>query len=213
MNIDELCLKYGTDKSSELHNYSSKYEKYFFPLKDKALRILEIGIQRGFSLRTWEEYFINSHIYGIDITNCSAMDTQRIKTFRCDQSNVVGLTNINNDYGPFDIIIDDGSHISSHMVTSFNHLFPLLSNGGLYVIEDLHCCYWPDFSGGNTQMMDRLKSLLDDINARGKCGLAERSNIEKDWVCKDQKFGALNWWEDNVEYIHQYRGITFIKKY
>ena len=61
--INDLCIKYGTDKSDNLHNYAEKYEKYFSAYKDKELKILEIGIFNGFSLKTWEEYFVKSKIY------------------------------------------------------------------------------------------------------------------------------------------------------
>lgn len=212
MGVNEICLKHGTDKSSELHNYAEKYEVYFSPLKDKELKIFEIGIQNGFSLKTWEEYFQNSKIYGIDIKNCSRMDTDRIKTFVCDQTDTNKLSGINNEHGPFDIIIDDGSHFSHHMRTSFDHLFPLLKPGGLYIVEDIHCCYWRNFNRGDTSFMDRMKELLDLINSNGKCGLAEIKNIHKDNFYQEKRLGEMNWWEENIEYLHTYKSIMFIKK-
>ena len=38
----------------------------------------------------------------------------------------------------FDVIIDDGSHESEHILTSLKTLFPRLKTGGYYFIEDLH---------------------------------------------------------------------------
>ena len=212
MKVNDLCLKYGTDKSSELHNYSEKYELYFSELKDRELNILEIGIQNGYSLKTWEEYFTKSKIIGIDIKNLSYLNTDRVKTIVCNQRDTVKLTDINNQEGPFDIIIDDGSHFSSDMKLSFDHLFPLLNSGGLYVVEDIHCCYWNNFSGGDTSFMDRMKELLDIINSHGKCGLAEIKNIDKDNFYNEKRLGEMNWWEENVEYLHMYKSIVFIKK-
>jgi hypothetical protein len=210
--INDLCIKYGTDKSNNLHNYAEKYEKYFSAYKDKELKILEIGIFNGFSLKTWEEYFVKSKIYGIDILNCSSMDTDRIKTFVCDQTNLEELKKINDVYGPFDIIIDDGSHKSKDMKKTFDFLFPLLNNNGLYVVEDLHCCYWDNFSPNETDFMDRLKELLDIVNSNGKCGLAELKNISKDHFYQDKVLGEMTWWEMNVAFINLYKSIVFIGK-
>lgn len=212
MELNELCLKYGTDKSSTLHNYSEKYENYFLKLKDTKLKILEIGIQNGFSLKTWEEYFQNSEIYGIDIHDCSRFNTERVKTFICNQTDLNKLKEINEQYGPFDIIIDDGSHYSRDMKKTFDFLFPLLNKNGLYVVEDLHCCYWKDFSYNDTQFMDRLKELLDLTNSNGKCGLAEIDNINSDLFYQQRRLGEMNWWEMNIDFIHLYRSIVFIKK-
>src|SRR5262249_42029369 len=52
--------------------------------------------------------------------------------------------------GPFDIIIDDGSHIPQHVIASFQALFPLLADDGIYVIEDVQTTFWPDYGGSPT---------------------------------------------------------------
>jgi hypothetical protein len=213
MTLDEIALKYKTDKSSAFHNYTEKYEQYFSNLRDKPIKLLEIGIQNGYSLKTWKEYFSQATIYGMDIVDCSQMDEERVHTLKGSQNDLNFLKKINEECGPFDIIIDDGSHNSADMKISFDFLFPLLKNGGLYVIEDLHCVYWPELSDGGTVLMDRLKELLDLTNSNGKCGIADIKNIEKDTVYKIKKVGVMNWWEQSIEFIHLYRSIVFIKKY
>jgi hypothetical protein len=45
--------------------------------------------------------------------------------------------------GPFDVVIDDGSHVSAHQITSFYFLFNHLRAGGFYVIEDIQTSFWP----------------------------------------------------------------------
>ena len=76
--LDNLAKSYGTDKSSEIHNYCVKYEKYLpFNRYDK-LNILEIGVLDGKSLKTWKEYFYRSNILGIDITpECKQYEEER----------------------------------------------------------------------------------------------------------------------------------------
>ena len=48
----------------------------------------------------------------------------------------------------FDIIIDDASHRSDHVVSTFNACFGRLNCGGLYIVEDLHCSYRSFHGGG-----------------------------------------------------------------
>lgn len=210
--LDEISIKYGTDKSSLLHGYTEKYQIYFEPLRLQNLKILEIGIQNGYSLKTWKEYFPNSTISGIDVNNCTHLKEDRINPIVCDQTNFSLLQKINSEHGPFDIIIDDGSHISDHMKDTFNFLFPLLKEGGIYVVEDLHCCYWDNFTS-NTSFMDRMKELMDVTNSRGKCGLANIKKIKDDGFYQSGTKGEMDWWESNIEFIHLYRSIVFIKKY
>lgn len=68
--------------------------------------------------------------------------------------------------GGVDLILDDGSHRGNHIITSFRTLFPLLADGGLYAIEDMH----DDFSEfpctRRNQSLSFLKRLIDDMHGR-----------------------------------------------
>jgi hypothetical protein len=70
--------------------------------------------------------------------------------------------------GPPDIILDDGSLIAAHQTASFRTLFPLLKDGGLYIIEDLHTSYWDGcFEGGYKRKgtaIELAKQLVDDMH-------------------------------------------------
>lgn len=213
MTLDEIAIKYSTDKRSELHNYTEKYARHFEPLRNESVKILEIGIQNGYSLKTWKEYFPNAQIFGVDIVDCKHMNEDRITTLMGSQTDREFLKTVTENHGPFDIIIDDGSHYSSDMKISFDFLFPTLVPGGMYVVEDLHCTYWPEFSDGGTAFMSRLKCLTDSINGHGKWGLAEIANTDADHVYQNKQYGEADWWDKNVESIIQYRSIVFIQKY
>ena len=141
-NIDEIALKYGTDKSSLAHYYTKYYQDNFTRYENKDIKLLEIGIQKGYSLLMWHEYFEKAKIYGIDTTLPNNLNKDRITMFQGRQEDENFIKTINAVHGPFDIIIDDGSHHNDHMRKSFDVLFPLLASGGCYIIEDLHCCYW-----------------------------------------------------------------------
>ncbi len=141
-----LAEKYKTDKLP--HGYIPYYEKHFLT---KIRSLLEIGCCMGASLRMWDEYFgKDTDIHTIDLFKDH--DHASIRSIRRegyiphqgDQSDVRFLNSIQNS---FDIIIDDGSHNSDHQLISFLNLFiNKLNSGGMYVVEDLHCCldpfYW-----------------------------------------------------------------------
>ncbi len=211
MTLDAIALKHGTDKSSAVHNYTRYYERYFEPLRDQAIKLLEIGVAEGYSLKTWEEYFPKGNIVGMDNKDCSLAGGGRISILQGNQGNKKHLKQITGMCNNFDIIIDDGSHINKHMVMTFETLFPTLKPGGLYIIEDLHTCYWGHGFGRPT-LPKRLKQLIDEVNASGKSGLGDRKK-EQEVGGYDRRRGKMSWWEQNVEYMHIYRSIVFIKRY
>ena len=140
--LDALGLKHGTDKASSYHNYLNVYETFFAPLRNDQLTILEIGVFNGASLRTWEEYFPKAKIIGVDIVPASRWhERNRVTIELADQSNVEHLTRLAMKHGPFDIIIEDGSHMWEHQITSLRTLFPFLKDGGIYIVEDLQTNY------------------------------------------------------------------------
>jgi hypothetical protein len=140
--LDEIGLKYRTDKSSLHHNYLSFYESFMAPLRDAPITLLEIGVYQGASLKTWREYFTQAKIIGVDIQpSCKQFESDRVKIELADQSNLEHLAKLAATYGPFDLIIEDGSHMWEHQITSLRALFPFLRNGGHYVAEDLQTNY------------------------------------------------------------------------
>src|SRR5262249_15277228 len=59
-----------------------------------------------------------------------------------DQSSKVQLDELCEKETAFDIIIDDGSHLSAHQVCAFETLIGALNSGGLYIIEDVQTSFW-----------------------------------------------------------------------
>jgi 2-polyprenyl-3-methyl-5-hydroxy-6-metoxy-1,4-benzoquinol methylase len=136
------------------HHYEDEYERHFAPIRAKPLNILEIGVGGyshptcgGESLKVWRDYFQSATIVGIDIKEKMLDFGERVIIRQCDQSNAKELESLNSQDGPFDIIIDDGSHVQEHIMISFRTLWPMLKLGGIYVIEDLATAYDPDHGG------------------------------------------------------------------
>ena len=212
--LDEIALGYNTDKSSLYHNYTKLYSLYFEQIRHEKLKILEIGIDKGYSLKTWKEYFPHADITGIDIIDLIYMEEERVHVLQGDQRDTDFLKKVNDAYGPFDIIIDDGSHHNEDMKGSFEYLFPLLKQGGLYIVEDLHACYWgSSHNTGEPVFIDILKKLIDDVNSGGKSGVANIQRDKDDGWYNQKRLPEMTWWEKNVEFVHLYRSIVFIKKY
>ena len=128
-----------TDKGPDLHGFTEIYERFFFPLRQEPVRILEIGIDQGGSLLMWADYFPKAQIFGIDIVDCSPMETDRVRTFVADQSKREQLGAFLAKYpGPYDIVLDDGGHSMEQQQVSLGFLFPHVRPGGYYVVEDVH---------------------------------------------------------------------------
>jgi hypothetical protein len=128
--------------------------------------LLEIGVYHGASLHMWREYFPNAKIIGVDINVvCKKYETDDIKIELADQSNVEHLAQLATTYGPFDVIVEDGSHMWEHQTTSLRTLFPFLRSGGYYVVEDLQTNYGsmqPQYRGAASEScMDFLKQWMD----------------------------------------------------
>jgi len=167
-SLAELTEVHRTDKVA--HGYLPHYERHFGPLRGRPLHILEIGIGPGGSLPLWHDYFPQALVLGIDINEKPDYPSPRIRVYRGDQADAEFLRRVVEENGGVDIVIDDGSHVSSDVLASFRTLFPLLNEGGLYVIEDIHVSYWTGF-GGNFRDLSRggstaifIKNLIDGLN-------------------------------------------------
>lgn len=151
--LDEIMVECQSDKASVFtrtyakpHNYCVHLERFFEPLRDKPIKLLEIGTGGGESMRAWLSYFTNAHVYGVDIVsntnewNAPGAKTHPRYTFACgDQSDLKFWNKFIEVYGgDWDIICDDGSHVSSDMITTFGCLWPHVTAGGIYEAEDLN---------------------------------------------------------------------------
>lgn len=123
------------------------YEWFFAPLVGKEIKLLELGVASGLSLRFWRDYFENATIVGLDCGGVDIKDTTgMIRVYRGYQQDIELLDRIGQEQAPdgFDVVIDDCSHIGSLARISFWHLFQNhLKPGGFYCIEDWGTGYYP----------------------------------------------------------------------
>ena len=149
-DLEAFARQFNTDKQAGQNEYLALYLEYFKRhgfKRDDPLHILEVGTNKGSSLRLWAEYFPNARVCGIDITRqyevAETLKHDRIHTQLVDQGDRKALFDyalgeevcVNPD--GFDIIIDDGSHEQTHQQVTLGVLFGFLRRGGLFVVEDL----------------------------------------------------------------------------
>ena len=107
--LTSLANLYGTDKGTGRrgHHYTRIYSELLEPLRDRPIRMLEIGLlgmRRGGwddkqlrdkgethgrdapSLRMWSRYFPRGEIFGLDFNDFTAVKIERCKIFRADAS-------------------------------------------------------------------------------------------------------------------------------
>ena len=203
-------------------NIYQVYEHYFHPLRDKPVRLLELGVHKGASLKTWGAYFQHGTIVGVDAldpgTDFSAHPNVSFEV--ADQRDGRRLAEISRKYAPggFDIIIDDASHYGMFTLLSYQALFPHLKPEGLYCVEDWGTAYWADWPDGAAfkpfipqQSSDELerriqthdygmagfvKFLVDEVMSRG---------------IRDSMTAPLAR-PDRLEFLHVYKPAVIMKK-
>ena len=153
--LSSVIEKYGSDKA--LAGYTNLYGELFPKYISRNINYLEIGLgtldpsipstfvgnpayyphyKPAGILRAWKEYFENAHIHGIDVAEDCMISDDKITTYLLDSTDERSC----NDLLPsisFDIILDDGLHTSDAQIKTFRNFFSKLSEGGLYIIEDI----------------------------------------------------------------------------
>ena len=131
-------------------HYFPVYERHFRDFVYKPVTFLEIGCGLGGSLQMWKRYFgPHARIIGIDILpRCKEYEEDQIDVRIGPQQDTTFLQSLIDEFGTPDIVLDDGSHVMSHVVSSFQYLYPRTAKNGIYMVEDLHTAYWEEYGGG-----------------------------------------------------------------
>lgn len=170
MSVADLGSLGARHRANKPTSYFQIYGEFLAPLRERPVRLLELGIATGASLLMWRDYFPAGLVSGIDWTPPALADTDRIAMYAGSQDDLVLLDRAGAERGPFDVIVDDCAHLGATAEVSFWHLFCRhLRPGGLYAIEDWGTGYWPDwpdgalFERGHTAgMVGFVKSLVDE---------------------------------------------------
>lgn len=170
--LSALGVLHDTDKALD-HWYTPHYHQRFEDLRDQPVHLLEIGVggynhpdSGGQSLRMWRDYFTNPDavIVGLDIFEKDQDLAPGCVIEQGEQDDNRVLRHLGDTYGPFDIIIDDGSHRPNDVMASWVVLWSeYLKDGGWYCIEDLQTSYWPPFGGSSVHTGDTVIGMLSGL--------------------------------------------------
>jgi len=150
-----------TDKVTT-HSYQKMYGTVLLPMvekfshEEKSLKFLEIGLGCGMqygpgaSVKVWQEIFKGRNVDMWEAefdAKCVKKASEEgklegFKTVTGDQADPAVLKRwIEETHGEFDVIIDDGGHVSKQVLNSFVALWPELNPDGNYFIEDLQVAH------------------------------------------------------------------------
>lgn len=153
--LHELGLKHGTDKAT-YHGYCAFYEQHL-PARHACSALLEVGVKDGASLRMWRDWYHLARVVGVDINPPLAIAGCTVLQMDATMPIVRELLP-----GPWDVIIDDGSHRTLDQQTTFELLWPTLRPGGWYVVEDIHTSWWPGYQNAPRNTHDVLRERFPD---------------------------------------------------
>lgn len=183
LELFNIFTKHGANKVDQtVDHFAIGYCREIINNRDVSVNnVLEIGVQSGGSLRSWSEVFPRACIHGIDIDpDCKEHESDRIHIHIGSQSDCRFLEEQIVTHGPFDVIIDDGSHLWSDQQTSLEVLWSSLSKYGTYAIEDLHTSYFQEFNDADLSTSEYLKNLITT-------GL-DKIHVETEWRRRGGKY-------------------------
>jgi predicted O-methyltransferase YrrM len=168
-DLCRLAERHDTDKGTQ---YTQVYHRWLAHSREQRMRMLEIGLYNGGSLRMWRDYLPNTVLHGIDIdarTLAYQDEVPNSQVRLVDQGDAAALEAFVAELGGnYDFILDDGGHTMLQQIVSFEVLWPQLMPGGIYAIEDLGTSYFADYGGRDLRepgtAVDYAKDLVDAVN-------------------------------------------------
>lgn len=179
--LDEIAIEQQTDKASVHptggHDYARHYDFHFSAFRGEEIRLIEIGVGGGQSIRTWLQYFPNAKVYGVDNNQgTNPWNTvnsgihSRYTFVYGDQSDTTFWKCFAVDYGrDWNVVIDDGGHYAQQVIATFRNLWPMVKSKGIYAVEDFEQTYSNLFTTpGQPTHMDLMFEQLHDVNRGGQ---------------------------------------------
>ena len=192
-------------------HYFDIYHRHFAAFRGRAVTVVEFGVYHGGSLQMWKHYFgERARIVGVDIDpTCKALEEERIEIHIGDQADGAFLEKLCSELGEFHVLVDDGGHMMKQQITTFEHMFPRLAPDGVYLVEDLHTSYWPEYGGGYRRPATRFgfgkartfieysKRLIDALSA---------------WHSRDPKRFPVTDFTTSARSMHYYDSVLVVEK-
>ena len=227
-SLNELFNYFETDKGSAVknpysksvdklrqnligHGYAKFYEFHLSYLRNKEIKLLEIGTWTGASVASFYYYFRKAIIFCLDRNYKFQFKSIRINFFYCNTRNANDLKNFDNllidkKSETFDIIIDDASHIYSDMLTNFKNFFKKVKSGGFYIIEDFNHYKYYSHLDDSSSISLKIEEILEHFK--------NKQIFRSDILDENFQYYCFN----NISEVSMHKGIqddsyiTFIKK-
>ena len=156
-------------KLHKWHHYIPIYDRYFSRFRGTEVKFLEIGVFKGGSMQVWRNYFGDqAAIFGIDIDpKCAVFDGLAGQVRIGSQDDPKFLKRVIDEMGGVDVVLDDGSHQMKHVNKTLRHLYPMLNDGGVYMVEDMHTAFWQKWGGGFRSLdnfFGTVQSIVEDMH-------------------------------------------------
>lgn len=204
MNLRELFEKHDGRLIDKWHQYLPVYERYLGRWRGQSFSMMEFGVSQGGSLQLWREYFgPDARLWGVDINpNCQQFEDidSNVLVRIGDQEDRQFLRSLASEVRELDVVIDDGGHTMQQQINTFQEIFPILRNGGIYIIEDLHTSYWKRWGGGYRKsgtFIEFSKSLIDQLNA---------------WHSREPSKFSVDNWTKSIRSLHYYDSMLVVEK-
>jgi hypothetical protein len=147
---------FKSDKGT-VHDYiDGWYSEEFTSLRYDNLKIVEIGVDVGNSIKLLRNWFVNSEITGIDpfgpnLPHDIANEIRKFGNINIieDDAYTQKVLNMFEDES-IDYLIDDGPHTLESQLFSIEYWLPKVKKGGKLIIEDI-------------QKFDIDKNVIDDL--------------------------------------------------
>ena len=183
-------------------HYFDIYHRHFRRYRHRKVTVVEFGVFQGGSLQMWKKYFgKRARIIGVDVLpECKQLEESQIEIFIGDQEDREFLRRLAAEVGPIDVLIEDGGHHMGQQIATFQELFPAIRDGGVYLVEDLHTSYWPEYGGGYQKQgtfIELAKGLIDQLNA---------------WHSRDAEALAVDDYTRTIVGMHVYDSVIVFDK-
>ena len=169
---NETKVGLWSDKGTD-HSYIKLYSEILAPYRNRARRVLEIGILGGESLRMWEFYFLNAQVHGSELSTRPIDGMANLEPMIAEGTHNIHIFDATNKIQVdkefigmrFNVVIDDASHVLEHQLAIYQNMKPYLAKGAIYIIEDV-------------DKIDEVRSIFENIDKDKKITIYDRRHIK-----------------------------------
>lgn len=160
-SIPYLSIKYDS--------YFPAYEALLQKYVGQEITLVEVGVFNGGSLFMWREFFgSKARIIGIDL-NPDALEWEKhgFEIYIGDQSSETFWTELFQNIGKIDVLIDDGGHTNCQQIVTSHYAIQNINDGGLLIVEDVHTNYFREFGNPSRySFVNFAHRIVDGVNSR-----------------------------------------------